>query len=138
MYAVIRSGGKQYRVEPGKTVRLETLEGKLGGKITFEDMMLVHADEKKFVSAEYISKVKIISKIVEQGRGPKLKTLKYLTGRKYNFLRGHRQITRPFRSATFKYRRGTSWHTKKAAGRPLMDATRTDSGLGSRGFAASS
>src|SRR3984957_333031 len=91
MYAVIRSGGKQYRVEPGKTVRVETLEGKLGGKITFEDVISVHTDEKKFVSAEDISKVKIVGKIVEQGRGPKLKTLKYKTGGQYNILRGHRQ-----------------------------------------------
>jgi large subunit ribosomal protein L21 len=91
MYAVIRSGGKQYRVELGKTVRVETLEGKLGGKITFEDVISVHTDEKKFVSAEDISKVKIIGKIVEQGRGTKLKTLKYKTGGQYNILRGHRQ-----------------------------------------------
>ena len=83
MYAVIRSGGKQYRVEPGKTVRVETLEGKLGGKITFEDVLSVRTDEKKFVSADDISKVKVIGKIVEQGRGP--------TGGQYKIQRGHRQ-----------------------------------------------
>ena len=75
MYAVIRSGGKQYRVEPGKTVRVETLEGKLGGKITFEDVLSVRTDEKKFVSADDISKVKVIGRIVEQGRGPRLRVL---------------------------------------------------------------
>ena len=47
MYAVIRSGGKQYRVEPGKTVRVETLEGKLGGKITFEAVSYTHLDVYK-------------------------------------------------------------------------------------------
>jgi large subunit ribosomal protein L21 len=91
MYAVIRSGGKQYRVEPGKTVRVETLEGKLGGKITFEDVLSVRTDEKKFVSADDISKVKVIGKIVEQGRGPRLRVLKYKTGGQYNIQRGHRQ-----------------------------------------------
>ena len=91
MYAVIRSGGKQYRVEPGKTIRVETLEGKLGGKITFDDVLSVHTGEKKFVSADDISKVKVVGKIVEQGRGPKLKTLKYKTVGQYNILRGHRQ-----------------------------------------------
>ena len=91
MYAVIRSGGKQYRVEPGKTVRVETLEGKLGGKITFEDVLSVRTDEKKFVSAEDISKVKVIGKIVEQGRGPRLRVLKYKTGGQYKIQRGHRQ-----------------------------------------------
>src|ERR1700729_1765399 len=91
MYAVIRSGGKQYRVEPGKTVRVETLEGKLGGKVTFEDVLSVRTDEKKFVSADDISKVKVIGKIVEQGRGPRLRVLKYKTGGQYNIQRGHRQ-----------------------------------------------
>ncbi|MGB8524349.1 MAG: 50S ribosomal protein L21 [Candidatus Acidiferrales bacterium] len=91
MYAVIRSGGKQYRVEPGKTVRVETLEGKLGGKITFEDVLSVRTDEKNFVSADDISKVKVIGKIVEQGRGPRLRVLKYKTGGQYNIQRGHRQ-----------------------------------------------
>jgi large subunit ribosomal protein L21 len=82
MYAVIRSGGKQYRVEPGKTVRVETLEG---------NVLSVRTDEKKFVSADDISKVKVIGKIVEQGRGPRLRVLKYKTGGQYNIQRGHRQ-----------------------------------------------
>ena len=47
MYAVIRSGGKQYRVAPGETIRVERLEGKVGGKVTFDDVMAVSTDEKK-------------------------------------------------------------------------------------------
>jgi large subunit ribosomal protein L21 len=91
MYAVIRSGGKQYRVEPGKTVQVENLEGKVGGKVTFEDVLSVRTDEKKFVSGDDIAKVKVIGKIVEQGRGPKLKVLKFKTGGQYKIQRGHRQ-----------------------------------------------
>src|SRR5882762_8086150 len=47
MYAVIRSGSKQYRVAPGDTVKVETLPGKVGGKITFEDVLAVGTDEKQ-------------------------------------------------------------------------------------------
>ena len=55
MYAVIRSGGKQYRVEPGKTIRVETLEGKLGGKITFEDVLSVqHGREEICLGGRYL------------------------------------------------------------------------------------
>ena len=49
MYAVIRSGGKQYRVEPGKTVRVEKLEGKAGSKVTFDEVIAVRTDEKKML-----------------------------------------------------------------------------------------
>ena len=45
MYAVIRSGGKQYRVAPGDTVRVEKLEGKTGHKVTFEEVLAVRTDE---------------------------------------------------------------------------------------------
>ena len=91
MYAVIRSGGKQYRVEPGKTVRIERLEGKVGGKVTFDEVLAVRQDDKKFASSETLAKTKVVGKIVNQDRGPKLKVLKYKTGGQYNIQRGHRQ-----------------------------------------------
>ncbi len=50
MYAVIRSGGKQYRVAPGETVKVETLPGKVGGEVTFEDVLAVGTDEKKLLT----------------------------------------------------------------------------------------
>jgi large subunit ribosomal protein L21 len=91
MYAVIRSGGKQYRVEPGKTIRVELLEGKVGGKVTFEDVVAVRSDEKNFVAGQHASKAKVTGKIVKHVRGPKLKVLKYKTGGQYKIQRGHRQ-----------------------------------------------
>ena len=91
MYAVIRSGGKQYRVEPGETIRVELLEGEVGGKVTFEDVLAVRTDDKKFVSGAQAGKVKVIGKIVSQDRGPKLKVLKFKTGGQYKIQRGHRQ-----------------------------------------------
>jgi large subunit ribosomal protein L21 len=91
MYAVIRSGGKQYRVEPGETIRVELLEGKVGGKVTFDDVLAVRTDEKKLVSGEHAAKAKVVGKIVRQHRGPKLKVLKFKTGGQYKIQRGHRQ-----------------------------------------------
>src|ERR1700733_14621929 len=52
MYAVIRSGGKQYRVAPGETIQVERLEGKVGGKVTFEDVLAVRTDDKKILDAQ--------------------------------------------------------------------------------------
>jgi large subunit ribosomal protein L21 len=88
MYAVIRSGGKQYRVEPGATIEVERLEGKVGGKVTFDDVIAVRTDEKKIVAG---AKAKVIGKIVGHTRGPKLRVTKYKTGGQYQIQRGHRQ-----------------------------------------------
>ena len=52
MYAVIRSGSKQYRVAPGETVKVERLPGKVGGKVTFGDVLAVRTDEPKLVTGK--------------------------------------------------------------------------------------
>ncbi|MGH9730841.1 MAG: 50S ribosomal protein L21 [Candidatus Acidiferrales bacterium] len=91
MYAVIRSGGKQYRVAPGETIRVEKLEGKVGGKITFDEVLAIHNDDKKLVHGTHTSKAKVTGKIVEQGRGAKHLVMKYKTGGQYKITRGHRQ-----------------------------------------------
>jgi large subunit ribosomal protein L21 len=91
MYAVIRSGGKQYRVAPGDTIRVEKLTGKTGHKVTFDEVLAVHTDEPKFLSGESASKAKVSAKIVRHVRGPKLRVLKFKTCGQYKICRGHRQ-----------------------------------------------
>jgi large subunit ribosomal protein L21 len=91
MYAVIRSGGKQYRAIPGETIRVERLEGEVGGKVTFENILAVRTDEKKIVSGDGIAKAKVVGTIVAHIRGPKLKVMKFKKTRQYKILRGHRQ-----------------------------------------------
>ena len=91
MYAVIRSGGKQYRVAPGETVKVETLPGKVGGEITFGDVIGVATDENKFLTGAAAAKAKVTGKIVEQGRHPKLTVFKYRCIKQYKIVRGHRQ-----------------------------------------------
>jgi large subunit ribosomal protein L21 len=90
MYAVIRSGGKQYRVQPGETIRVERLEGKVGGKVTF-DVVAVRTDEKKMLGGADAAKAKITGKIVAHGRSPKVQVLKFKKTRQYKIQRGHRQ-----------------------------------------------
>ena len=91
MYAVIRSGGKQYRVAPGETIEVERLEGKVGGKVTFEDVVAVRTDDKKVLAGAEAAKAKVTGKIVRHASGPKVKVLKYKTGGQYKIQRGHRQ-----------------------------------------------
>jgi large subunit ribosomal protein L21 len=91
MYAVIRSGGKQYRVAPGETVQVERLPGKVGGKITFDDVLAVHNDEKKTFAGSHTAKAKVVGKIVGQIRGPKVQVMKFRKTKQFKILTGHRQ-----------------------------------------------
>jgi large subunit ribosomal protein L21 len=91
MYAVIRTGGKQYRVAPGQTVKVEQLAGKVGGKVTFEDVIAVSTDDKKMLTGKDAAAAKVSGKIVAQDRHAKVIVLKYKTGGQYKIQRGHRQ-----------------------------------------------
>jgi large subunit ribosomal protein L21 len=91
MYAVIRSGGKQYRVAPGETVKVERLSGEVGGTVTFDDVLAVRTDDQKTVTGKGAAGAKVSGKIVSQGRHAKLTVLKYKRGGQYKIQRGHRQ-----------------------------------------------
>jgi large subunit ribosomal protein L21 len=91
MYAVIRSGGKQYRVAPGETVKVERLPGKVGGKVTFEDVLAVRTDEKKTLTGADAKEAKVTGEIVEQGKHPKVRVMKFKKNRQYKIFTGHRQ-----------------------------------------------
>jgi large subunit ribosomal protein L21 len=67
MYAVIQTGGKQYRVAPGDTIRIERVSGEVGEKVTFGSVLAVHTDDKKVVFGSDASKVSVTGKIVSQG-----------------------------------------------------------------------
>ena len=81
MYAVIRSGGKQYRVAPGETVKVERLEGKVGGKVTFDNVIAVSTDDKKMISGGDVAKAKVIGKIVTQDRATESESAEVQDGR---------------------------------------------------------
>ncbi len=91
MYAVIRSGGKQYRVAPGDTIKVERLPGNVGGQVTFDDVLTVCTDDQKLLAGAATAKAKVTGKIVEQGRHPKQFVMKYKKTKQYKILRGHRQ-----------------------------------------------
>jgi large subunit ribosomal protein L21 len=91
MYAVIQTGGKQYRVAPGDTIRIERVTGEVGEKVTFGKVLVVHTDEKKIVLGDDASKASVSGKIVTQGRAKKITVLKFKKGNQYKISRGHRQ-----------------------------------------------
>lgn len=91
MYAVIQSGGKQYRVAPGDTIRVERVKGDVGEQVKFGSVLAVHTDDRQVLVGDDASKATVTGKIVEQGRAKKLTVLKFKKTNQYKIQRGHRQ-----------------------------------------------
>jgi large subunit ribosomal protein L21 len=89
MYAVIRSGGKQYRVAPGDIIRIETQGNGAHGRVEFGDILAVSAADGQIEKAK--PDTHVIGEIVEQGRGDKILVFHYKRKKQYKKLRGHRQ-----------------------------------------------
>lgn len=93
MYAVIETGGKQYRVEPGQTVVVEKLPGNEGDQIAFDRVLLVSSGDGADVQVgqPLVSGVKVTGEIVEHGLGDKLIVFKFRRRKNYVRKNGHRQ-----------------------------------------------
>jgi large subunit ribosomal protein L21 len=90
MYALIRAGGKQYRVSPGDRIEVESLPGNVGDAVEFGEVLAVRTDDK-MVTGKAAAQASVAGRIVGQVRGPKLRVLKFKTGGQYKIQRGHRQ-----------------------------------------------
>lgn len=91
MYAIIRTGGKQYRVEKGDVVRLELLEGKVGSSVTLDDVLLVGGEGDVKLGSPRVAGATVVGTVVEQDRGAKIRVFKYKKRKHYRRTRGHRQ-----------------------------------------------
>lgn len=90
MYAVIRAGGKQYKVSPGDVIRVEKMTGTDGtNEVQFGDVLAVSAEAGSVVRPE--SEARVVGEVVEQGRGDKILVFHYKRKKQYKKLRGHRQ-----------------------------------------------
>lgn len=90
MYAVIRTGGKQYRVEEGDTLRVEKLDAEVGKKITLDQVLLFgEGDGIKF--AADAAKAKVTAVVIDQGRDKKIEIFKKRRRKHSRWSRGHRQ-----------------------------------------------
>jgi large subunit ribosomal protein L21 len=89
MYAVIRAGGKQYRVAPGDVIRLENQGNGTDGKIEFNDVLAVSGEAGQIGRPQ--SSAVVTGEVMEQGRGAKILVFHYKRKKQYKKLRGHRQ-----------------------------------------------
>ncbi len=91
MYAVIQTGGKQYKVAPGEELRVEKLDGEVGDEIYFDNVLLISKDDKVTVGKPVLKNIKVHAKITRQGRGTKIIVFKYKRRKGYRKKQGHRQ-----------------------------------------------
>jgi large subunit ribosomal protein L21 len=89
MYAVIRAGGKQYRVAPGDVVRVESVVPDGDGNVQFGDVLAISGSEGQIGKPE--SEALVTGQVLEQGRGAKILVFHYKRKKQYKKLRGHRQ-----------------------------------------------
>jgi large subunit ribosomal protein L21 len=89
MYAVIRAGGKQYRVAPGDVIRVEKLATGTDGQVEFPEILAVSGGEGQIAKPE--AGARVIGELVEEGRGAKILVFHYKRKKQYKKLRGHRQ-----------------------------------------------
>lgn len=91
MYAVIKSGGKQYRVSAGATVRVEALGADVGAPVAFEQVLLVGQGDEVKVGAPFVSGALVKGTVLAQGRGEKVRIFKLRRRKHYQKTQGHRQ-----------------------------------------------
>ena len=90
MYAVVRTGGKQYKVAPEMKVRVEKLEGEVGDTIELNEVLLAGGDSVK-IGTPLLEGAKVVGTITDQGRGDKIVVFKLKRRKNYRRKQGHRQ-----------------------------------------------
>ena len=91
MYAIIRTGGKQYRVQSGEQVRVELLPAEVGATVSLEEVLLVGTGDEVKVGAPLVSGARVKATVVSHGRGDKVKIFKLRRRKHYQRTQGHRQ-----------------------------------------------
>ena len=93
MFAIIKTGGKQYKVKGGDKIKIEKIEGEIGAKIEFGEVLLLADEDGKEVKigAPFIDGIKVEGNILRQGRGDKIIIFKYKAKKRYHKKQGHKQ-----------------------------------------------
>ena len=92
MFAVLKTGGKQYKVAQGDVIQVEKLEGNVGDKVTLDQILMIGEEDKVDVGAPILDGSKVTCEIIDQRKGPKILVFKKKRRKKYRRTNGHRQL----------------------------------------------
>ena len=91
MFAIIETGGKQYKVSPGQKIKIEKVDAEAGGDFLFDKVLLVADGENVKIGTPYVPGAEVHGKIVTQGRAKKVIVFRYHSKTRYRKKKGHRQ-----------------------------------------------
>ena len=91
MYAVVKTGGKQYRVQAGESVRVELITAEVGATVSFDEVLMVGEGENVRVGTPFLSGAKVNATVVSHGRGEKVRIFKLRRRKHFQKTQGHRQ-----------------------------------------------
>jgi large subunit ribosomal protein L21 len=91
MYAVIKTGGKQYRVAQGEDIKVEKITGEAGDNVVFDQVLLAEVDENIRIGNPYLENAKVIGRLKGHGKNRKIVIFKYKRRKVFRKTRGHRQ-----------------------------------------------
>jgi large subunit ribosomal protein L21 len=91
MYAIIRSGGKQFRAEPGKTIKVPALKAEPGQNVTFDEVLLAGTDDGVKIGSPMVAGAAVTGEVVKHGKEKKLIIFKWKRRKNYRLKKGHRQ-----------------------------------------------
>lgn len=91
MYAVIETGGKQYRVSPGQTIEVDTIAGDVGSAVEFDRVLAISNESNELVLGDVLKSARVRAKIASHGRGEKILVFKFKRKKQYKRTQGHRQ-----------------------------------------------
>jgi len=89
---VIKTGGKQYLVKKGDKIKIEKLEGEVGDKLIFSEVLFLGSDKEVKIGTPLVSGAKVEAKILKQGKGKKVTGVKHKSKKRYKVKFGHRQL----------------------------------------------
>jgi len=91
MFAIIKTGGKQYKVAPGQKIKIEKVDAEAGKGVVFDEVLLLNDGKETKIGQPLVKGAKVEAKVLAQGRADKITIFKYKAKKRYQVKRGHRQ-----------------------------------------------
>lgn len=120
MYAIVSTGGKQYKVSEGDIIHIEKLEGEPGTTVNFDEVLFINDGKKAIVDPSKLAKASVTGEILEQYRDKKVIVFKFRRRKRYHRTRGHRQYLTKVRITDIK-----TGAAKRAAKAPAAEPAET-------------
>jgi large subunit ribosomal protein L21 len=92
MYAIVETGGKQYKIQPGEVLRVEKLPGNVGDPVAFDKVLMLGTKDEVRVGSPLVDGARVTGRIVTQDKGRKIVVFKFKRRKRYRLKKGHRQL----------------------------------------------